>query len=91
MGRRKTPAERLLNQERCITTSLTARVEDRATLSTLFMTEYAQAQLQSLLTYTHTPHCSLHLYTPTLKHIEIVYFPPLSSCCLHSTHRQRCT
>ena len=50
MGRRKISAERLLNQERCITASPTARFEDRTTLSTLFMTEYAQTQLQSLLT-----------------------------------------
>ena len=75
MGSRKTPAERLLNQERCITASPIARVEHRTTLSTLFMSEYAQAQLQSLLTWTHTPQRFLHLYTPTLKHIDIVYFP----------------
>ena len=50
MGRSKTPAERLLKQESCITASPTAHVEDRTTLSTLFITEYAQAQLQSLLT-----------------------------------------
>ena len=53
MGGRKTPAERLLNQERSISALPTARVEDRITLSTLFMTEYAQAQLQSLLTSHH--------------------------------------
>ena len=50
MGRGKTPAERLLNQERCITASPTARVENMTTLSTLFMTEYAEAQLKSSLT-----------------------------------------
>ena len=50
MHRRKTQTESLLNQERCITTWPTAHVEDRTTLSTLFMTEYAQAHLQSLLT-----------------------------------------
>ena len=50
MDRRKTPAEQLLNQIRSITTSPTARVEHKTTLSTLFMTEYAQTQLQFLLT-----------------------------------------
>ena len=50
MSKRKTPTERLLNQERCVTASPTAGVEDRTTLSTLYMSEYAQGQLQSLLT-----------------------------------------
>ena len=50
MGRRKTSAEQLLNQERFITTLPTARVEYRTTLSTLLVTEDALPQVQSLLT-----------------------------------------
>ena len=49
MSKRKTPTEQLLNQEMCITALSTERVEDRTTLSTLFMTKYAQAQLKSSL------------------------------------------
>ena len=63
MSRRKTPAKRLLNHERCIATLPTACVEDRTTLSTLFMTEYTQAQLKSSLAKAHA-HCTTsYIYT----------------------------
>ena len=76
MGRRKISAEKLLNQERCIATLPTARVQYRTTLSTLLITEYALPQLQSLLTETHTTLLFTTIYTNTEKHRHHL-LPPL--------------
>ena len=45
----KYQTEWLLNQDRCITVLPKECVEDSTTLSTVFMTEYTQAQLKSSL------------------------------------------
>ena len=47
MDRRKTPTDWLFNQERCTTIPPIYYIDTR--WSTLFMTEYAQAQIKSWL------------------------------------------